>query len=230
MSSGGKGGKQSTVQEIPEWIKQPNIRNIARAEDVQDIGYMPYYGPDIAGFTQPQQQSMQANLDAGAAFGLIDPGMNAMDGMPQAQDFGGMSGYSSAPLFEMAVSEMQRKAPGYADEYDKLFRSNTGPDLTDDTFMPFSYNGYGGGIQMPNYNESNASPVGLGPNPTYIDQAMTPDTAEFYENQQAAAEAAAVVAQQQAAAQAEKDALIKQQQMDEIKRSYSNGFNFRGIL
>ena len=230
MSSGGKGGSQTTVQEIPEWIKQPNIRNMARAEDVQKIGYMPYYGPDVAGFTQPQQQAMQANLDAGAAFGLIDPGMSAMDGMPQAQDFGGMSGYSSAPLFEMAVSEMQRKAPGYADEYSDLFRSNTGPDFSDNTFVPFSYNGYGGGFQMPNYNQSQNNPVGIGPTPTYVDQAMSPDTTQFYADQQAAADAAAIAQQQEAAAQAEKDALIKQQQMDEINRLFPNGFNFRGIM
>lgn len=230
MSSGGKGGNQSTVQEIPEWIKQPNVRNMARAENVQKIGYMPYYGPDVAGFTQPQQQSMQANLDAGAAFGLIDPGMSAMDGMPEAQDFGGLSGYSSAPLFEMAVSEMQRKAPAYADQYDNLFASNTGQGSMNNPYMPINYNGYGGNFQMPNFNQGQSEPASIGPNPTYVDQAMTPETTQFYADEQAAADAAALVAQQEAAAQAERDAAARQQQMDDFNQRYPNGFDFRGIV
>ena len=67
MSGGGKGGKQSSSVEIPQWIQQPSIRNMQRAEDLQKVGYMPYMGPDVAAFTQPQQQAMQSNIDAAAA-------------------------------------------------------------------------------------------------------------------------------------------------------------------
>ena len=38
---GGKGGSETTKTEIPDWIKQPAIRNLQRAEDVQRIEYMP---------------------------------------------------------------------------------------------------------------------------------------------------------------------------------------------
>jgi len=35
--SGGKGGGQTTTAEIPEWAKEPTIRNLQRAEDVQQM-------------------------------------------------------------------------------------------------------------------------------------------------------------------------------------------------
>ena len=123
--SGGKGGGQTTENTIPEWAKQPTIRNLARAEEVQKIGYMPYYGPDIAAFNPTQQTAMQSNMDAAAAFGLAAPGQDAMAGMPEAQDFGGISGYASAPIFEQAVNELEQKAPGYVREYNELFTDNT---------------------------------------------------------------------------------------------------------
>jgi len=39
--SGGKGGGQSTKTEIPAWAEAATKRNLARAEEVQKIGYMP---------------------------------------------------------------------------------------------------------------------------------------------------------------------------------------------
>ena len=123
--SGGKGGGQSTKTEIPEWAESATKRNLARAEEVQKIGYMPYYGPDVAGFTPTQQAAMQNNLAAASAFGMAAP-TDAMAGMPQAQDFGGgISGYSSGNLFDQAVAEFERREPAYAKEYNELFAGNT---------------------------------------------------------------------------------------------------------
>jgi len=100
-------------------------RNLARAEEVQKIGYMPYYGPDVAGFTPTQQAAMQNNLAAASAFGMAAP-TDAMAGMPQAQDFGGgISGYSSGNLFDQAVAEFEAREPAYAKEYNELFAGNT---------------------------------------------------------------------------------------------------------
>ena len=123
--SGGKGGGQSTKTEIPEWAEAATKRNLARAEEVQKIGYMPYYGPDVAGFTPTQQAAMQNNLAAASAFGMAAPA-DAMAGMPQAQDFGGgISGYSSGNLFDQAVAEFEAREPAYAKEYNELFAGNT---------------------------------------------------------------------------------------------------------
>ena len=119
--SGGKGGGQSTKTEIPAWAENATKRNLARAEEVQKIGYMPYYGPDVAGFTPSQQAAMQNNLSAASAFGMAAP-TDAMAGMPQAQDFGGgISGYSSGGLFDQAVAEFEARKPAYAKEYNELF-------------------------------------------------------------------------------------------------------------
>ena len=119
--AGGKGGSQSSQVEIPAYLENASKKSLNRAEQVQDIGYMPYMGPDVAAFTQPQQQAMQANLDAGAAFGLVDPGMSAMDGMPQAQDFGGVQGHSSFPMYQMAVDDLKASRPGQVAAYDKMY-------------------------------------------------------------------------------------------------------------
>jgi len=125
--SGGKGGSKTTATQIPDWIKEPAQRNIARAEEAQKIGYMPYYGPDVAGFTPMEQQAMQSNIGAAQAFGLAPQGMQAMAGMPQAQqyDLGGgqmVSGYSAAPLYEQAVAEVARKQPTFAERYAELYK------------------------------------------------------------------------------------------------------------
>ena len=121
MSGGGKGGGQTTTAEIPEWAKEPTIRNLQRAEDVQQIGYMPYMGPDLAAFNQTQMGAMQNQLDAASAFGLSAPS-TPMQGMPQAQDFGGgMMGYSAYPIFEQAQRELAAQNPLQQQAYDDLF-------------------------------------------------------------------------------------------------------------
>jgi len=124
--SGGKGGGKTTTTTIPDWIKEPAIKNLERAEKAQQIGYMPYYGVDIAGFSPMEQQAMQGTVSQAQAFGLAPQGMSAMAGMPQPQqyDIGGgqmVSGYSSAPLYEQALAEVQRKQPEFAQRYGKLY-------------------------------------------------------------------------------------------------------------
>ena len=125
--SGGKGGSQTQKTEIPSWIQQPAERNLARAEDLQKIGYMPYYGADVVGFNPMQQQAMQGTVNQAQAFGLAPQGMNAMAGMPQTQQFdigGGQTvqGYSSAPLYEQAVAELQTRQPEFAQRYNALYQ------------------------------------------------------------------------------------------------------------
>ena len=119
---GGKGGSQTQKVEIPKWIEEPATRNLARAEAAQKIGYQPYYGPDVAAFNPTQLAAMQSNIGAAEAFGLLQPGMTAAQGMPAPQTFaGGQMGYSSAPLYEQAVAEMEARNPAQAAAYNRLF-------------------------------------------------------------------------------------------------------------
>ncbi len=123
---GGKGGSETTETTIPDWIKQPAIRNLQRAEDVQRIEYMPYYGADVAAFTPTQNAAFEANIRAGEAFGLLAPGhgLTATSGMPTPTDYDGFTGYSSQPMYESALAELKAKQPGAVAQYDALFGAN----------------------------------------------------------------------------------------------------------
>ena len=136
---GGKGGSETTTTTIPDWIKQPAIRNLQRAEDVQRIEYMPYYGPDVAAFTPTQNAAFDANIGAGEAFGLLAPGhgLTATSGMPTPTDWDGFTGYSSQPMYESALAELKAKQPGAVAQYDALFGANVPTQR--------NYSGGGGG-------------------------------------------------------------------------------------
>jgi|14_taG_2_1085336.scaffolds.fasta_scaffold17619_2 hypothetical protein len=121
MSGGGKGGSQESKVEIPAYLENASKEALNRARETGDIGYMPYMGPDVAAFDPMQTAAMQSNVDAAAAFGLAPSGTNVMDGMPQAQDFGGVQGYSSFPMFDMAVKDLEESRPGQVAAYDKLY-------------------------------------------------------------------------------------------------------------
>jgi len=120
---GGKGGSQTQQTQIPQWIADPASRNLARAEQAAKIGYMPYYGPDVAAFTPTQEAAMQSNISAAEAFGLVSPGtLSATSGMPQATEYaGGIRGYGSGNLYEQALAEAAAKDPEQFRQYGKMF-------------------------------------------------------------------------------------------------------------
>ncbi len=125
-SGGGKGGKNTTETEkdLPDWLKQPAIRNMQRAEDVQRIEYMPYRGAEIAAFNDTQNLAMNNNLATAKAFGLLDASstMKAEDMMPAPTTFdGGFKGYSSMPLYDQALAETKKQQPGAIAQYEALF-------------------------------------------------------------------------------------------------------------
>jgi len=124
--SGGKGGSTTSAQQIPQYIEDASKRNIARAEQAQQIGYQPYYGLDVAAFNPTQQLAAQQNIQTAQAFGMAPQGMQAFSGMPQTQEQGGMLGYSSAPLYEQAVAAAQQADPTQAQIYGSLFGRDTG--------------------------------------------------------------------------------------------------------
>lgn len=156
--SGGKGGSQTSSVEIPAWAETAMQENLQRARQAAQIGYQPYYGPDVAAFTPMQEAGMQSSYDAAAAYGLVPQGGNAMAGVPQAQEFaGGVRGYSSGDLFEQARAEFEARNPRQAQQYNQLFvpygtaASNPNQNvitLPDGTTIPFS----GGGTPINPFN------------------------------------------------------------------------------
>ena len=138
-----KGGSETTTTEIPDWLKQPAIRNLQRAEDVQRIPYMPYRGADVAAFTPATNASFNTNIGAAEAFGLVAPGsLTATSGMPEPTEFaGGWSGYSSMPLYDQALEELKANQPEAWEQYQALYGANV-PTQRD---APPSGGGGGGG-------------------------------------------------------------------------------------
>jgi hypothetical protein len=122
--SGGKGGSTSTSVEIPEYIEEAARRNLAKAEGISQIGYVPYFGPDVAAFTPFQQAGFQQTADVASAFGLGTPTTQAdiMGGMPAPTEFaGGVRGYSAAPLYQQAVDELAAQRPAQAQYIESFF-------------------------------------------------------------------------------------------------------------
>lgn len=123
--SGGKAG--STSQEIPKYLERASQNAIGQAASISKMGYAPYYGPAIAA-VNPTERLAADNIVSGAsAFGLAPSNHDVYAGMPDTVEMGGVSGYSSAPLFEQAVEELRTRAPEYMSEYDKLITPN-GPN------------------------------------------------------------------------------------------------------
>jgi len=118
--SGGKGGSQTSQVTIPDWVKGPASRNLARAESLARVGYVPYYGGSVAAFTPMQEQAMQSTADAAAAFGLA-PQMDVMAGMPQSQDFNGVQGYGTGPMFEQALADLAANQPAQVAAFNNQF-------------------------------------------------------------------------------------------------------------
>mgnify|MGYP001433378942 CR=1 FL=1 len=120
--SGGKGGTKTSTVEIPEYIERAAQRNLNRAEQIAQMGYVPYYGPDVAAFTPMQEAAMQNVASAAGAFGLATPTGASVTGMPTATEYaGGIRGYSSAPLFEQAQAELAARRPAQKSYIDSFF-------------------------------------------------------------------------------------------------------------
>lgn len=120
--AGGKGGSQTSSVEIPEYIEKAAQRNLNKAERISQLGYVPYYGPDVAAFTPMQQAAMQNVAGAAGAFGMATPQGQDIYGMPAPTEYaGGIQGYSSAPMFEQAQAELAARRPAQKSYIDSFF-------------------------------------------------------------------------------------------------------------
>ena len=126
MSGGGKGGSTKSAQEIPSWMREPAIRNIARAEQAQQIGYQPFFGLDVAAVNPTQQAAGQAKISAAQAFGMAPENLTAYSSLPQTETIDGITGYSSAPLYLDAVARAGEANPTQKEIYDSLFGNDKG--------------------------------------------------------------------------------------------------------
>ena len=153
--SGGKGGERTAAQSIPAWVEGPAKENLARAKAVGEIGYMPYYGPDVAALSPQQEQAMRNNFSAQQAYGMVSPTAQFSTGMPQAQEYaGGVRGYSSGNLFDQAVAELAVRNPEQAARYGRVMNPNINPEAYTRA----------ANAQLPNYSQSSGDGMGNVPN------------------------------------------------------------------
>jgi hypothetical protein len=149
------GGSETTSVEIPAFLQEAAQRNLARADQVSQLGYTPYYGPDVAAMTPMQIAAMQNTGAAASAFGLptvADP----MAGMPTPQTFaGGVQGYSSAPLYQQSLEALRVNAPGQYAAIQSLFVDpRTGAAPFGITSMPMGGGAQSYGQPMQGYGSS----------------------------------------------------------------------------
>ena len=141
--SGGKGGSTTSAQQIPEWLEGPAKANLEKARLAGEIGYMPYYGPEVAALSPMQQSAMQNTTGAMSAFGMAPAGAQYQSSLPPTTTMGGVTGYSSGNLYDQAVAELARRNHAQADRYMRAMASSTsdanqGSTQTDPRLNPAS--------------------------------------------------------------------------------------------
>ena len=102
---------QQTTNEPPAWWADAAKKSLSISDAINKVGYVPYQGNEIAGFTPMQQAGMQSNNDwLAAANG--GRSQNAMRGMPQAtRDASGVSGFGSYQGLLANLKQMRNTMP-----------------------------------------------------------------------------------------------------------------------
>jgi len=119
----GKGGSSTSV-EIPDYIENAARNNLARADFVSKLGYVPQsYGPTVAAFTPMQESAFGNTAQTASAFGLGAPtGADVFGGMGEPTTFAnGVRGYSAQPLFEGMMDEFAADRPGQFAAINSMF-------------------------------------------------------------------------------------------------------------
>jgi len=131
--SGGKGGRQVSETRAAPYLEQASRNLINQGQQLSRIGFIPNYGPSVAALTPMQQMGMQNIANQASAFGLLAP-TDVTSGMPQATDYGMVSGYSSGDLYDMAMRELAQRRP---EQYQAISRQFTGmPDYSSPDYRP----------------------------------------------------------------------------------------------
>ena len=105
------GGSTETTQQmqLPQWYEDYTKYVTQMAQQGSQIGYTPYMGPDVAAFNPMQQAAFNGTNQAAAAYGMPTA---STTGLPTAtQSSNGMMGYSSAPIYNDALMNLQRTNP-----------------------------------------------------------------------------------------------------------------------
>lgn len=163
---GGKGGSSdSKVKvELPKYVEDAAKSNLDIADEVAAIGYTPYQGPTVAGFTPQQRAAMNNTMNGAGAFGMtmgrnlagpnnnggrgVDP-LTGLAGGTQQNFAGGIRGYSPNATYEQAKNRIPAAQKAFIDSF--TIDPNTGaqpanPAVPETQFRPnIGMGGKGGG-------------------------------------------------------------------------------------
>lgn len=104
------GSKSTQKTEVPAYIEEAGKLALESAKQVQEMGYIPYMGPEIAAISE-SERALNRNVGSMAsAFGLQGPAPLSM-GDAEVMTAGGVSGYSSYPAYMQAIQRLQEQRP-----------------------------------------------------------------------------------------------------------------------
>jgi cell division septation protein DedD len=136
----------TSVAKPPKWFEDAAIKSLQVADRINQIGYVPYMGNEIAAFTPMQQSAMQSSSDWMSASNGTQR-KDAMAGMPEAKrDASGVKGYSSAEGFMNNLETLRKRFP---DQYSML--TQFGGDLLSNPSQP------AGGVENSPWNVGNTA-------------------------------------------------------------------------
>lgn len=119
-------GSKTTEQSIPKWLEDSVKGNLEKARLTGEIGYMPYYGPQVAALSPMEQSARQNTMGAMSAFGMAPAGAQYKSSLPEPMTMGGVSGYSSGNLYDQAVAELGRRDPAQMERYKRAMGLSSG--------------------------------------------------------------------------------------------------------
>lgn len=139
-----KGGSTTSEVKIPEYLEKAAQRNLNKAEAISQLGYVPYYGPDVAAFQPMQNAAFQNTAGMAGAFGMAAPQGQDVYGTMGAptQYANGVLGYSSAPMYGQSVAELGRLSPGQKSYLDSFFVDPRTGKAGVNIQAPIDYNAY----------------------------------------------------------------------------------------
>ena len=115
------GTKSTQTTAVPEYVDQANQMIAGRLKQIMGMGDLPYMGPEVAAIN-PSEQALAQNVGSMAsALGLAAPAGMDMSSMPTVSQ-GGVSGYSSYPIREAALQQLQQSRPDQYQYFSNLTR------------------------------------------------------------------------------------------------------------
>lgn len=115
------GGSETTTQEtkLPDWVTDAAKANIARADEISRIGYVPNYLPQVAALAPEQRASINNTNNMASAFGLQGGGGSYL---PQAETYAnGVQGYGTWDLAQQGIDRLKQERPGQYEAITGLF-------------------------------------------------------------------------------------------------------------